>query len=279
MRCLRECRSRIVFIVAMPFLEAMIRFFALFVTAFCLLLVACSDAKDERPSPAVTTRVAVATNFHSVLKTLKAEFEAETEYGIEIVSGSTGGLYAQILYGAPFDVYLAADQARPAKLEERGYTVTGTRITYAIGRLAFWSPDAQAAETTSFKYPETNRLAIANPDLAPYGQAAKEVMAANDLDSIMEGRLVLGENVGQAFAFVKTGNAEFGFVAHSQILSLPKYEQGFHWLPSQSQYTPIKQDAVLLRHGAVNEAAIAFLAFLESDKARDIIQPLGYDVP
>ena len=254
----------------------MARSFALFLSCLCLLLPACSKASKD----AGTARIAVATNFKPAMTALKARFKTQTGFEIDVVTGSTGALYTQILHGAPFDVFLSADEARPEKLESNGQGVAGTRFTYAIGQLVFWHPDAEIASLEVLQRSESSKVAIANPELAPYGRAAKELLW-NFMGghTRLDDRLVLGENIGQAFAFIKTGNAEFGFVALSQILSLTEDEQGAYWVPPENMYVPIRQDVILLGRGADNKAAAAFLGFLASEEARDIIAAAGYSVP
>lgn len=254
----------------MAFLERMTR---LLVSFLCAIwgLAACGNGVESNHA-----RVAVATNFKSVMDALETRFEAETPYEIETVTGATGGLYAQILQGAPFDVYLAADQTRPEKLEEAGYAITGTRFTYAIGQLVLWHPEAEPVDLDSLKNPKLRKLAIANPALAPYGKAAQSALDKLGLDAILQDRIVFGGNVGQAMAFVKTGNAELGIVARSQILSLPQAERGAHFLLDATLHAPIRQDAQLLKRGENNKAAKAFLAYLASDEAAEMIADHGY---
>jgi molybdate transport system substrate-binding protein len=235
-----------------------------------LLLASCSQPAEPRAAT-----VAVAANFKTTLDVLEADFEANTAHEIEVVVGSTGKLYAQIVYGAPFDVFLAADQARPERLEREQRAVADTRFTYALGRLAVIGIDDPAQFGTS----DVPRIAIANPDLAPYGKAAEQVIAALGLSETIDPKLVLGENVGQAFAFVQTGNAQAGFVSEAQIRTLKDLQSIRSWHPGQDLHSPIAQDAVLLDRAAASPAAIAFLEYLQSDAARDIISKQGYDLP
>lgn len=252
----------------------MTRLYPCLIYALCLLFAACSEGAD-----AAGARIAVATNFQPVMAKLEARFETETGFELETVTGSTGALYAQIVNGAPFDVFLAADAARPAALEAAGQGIAGTRFTYATGRLVLWSSQSAPVSRASLSAPNLRKLAIANPALAPYGQAAMNVLAELNLFESLEEKLVLGENIGQAFAFVATGNAELGFLAEAQILSLPIAERGPYWAPPQSMYRPIRQDAQLLKRGAQSQAAKAFLAYLQSDEAADLIAASGYSRP
>ncbi len=231
------------------------------------------------PAAAAEATIAVAANFRSVLDQLEPAFEAETGHDLVVASGSTGKFYAQIVNGAPFDVFLSADRERPIRLEAAGTAITGSRFTYAVGRLAVWAPKETEIGAEHLARNDFRRIALANPDLAPYGAAAQDVIVALDLDEATAKKRVLGENVAQAFSFVRTGNAEVGFVALSQILTLPVSERGAYWAPPGDHYSPINQDAVLLAHGAENPAAYAFLEFLKSEEARAIIEQAGYSVP
>mgnify|MGYP001792830246 CR=1 FL=1 len=190
--------------------------------------------------------VAVAANFKTVLDNLETEFEAQTNYELDMVVGSTGKLYAQIIYGAPYDVFLAADQERPIRLIEEGEAVSDSRLTYALGRLVLWGAD----DPNRLADPEIKRIAIANPNLAPYGKAADQVLSHLGLTATTQSKLVLGENVGQAFAFVSTGNAQVGFVSEAQIISLGGEDSKPLWRPPSASHDPIAQDAVLLARAA-----------------------------
>ncbi|HWM29700.1 MAG TPA: molybdate ABC transporter substrate-binding protein [Woeseiaceae bacterium] len=225
--------------------------------------------------------LAVAANFAEVIELLKGEFEQETGHSLTVSVASTGTLYAQIKNGAPFDILLAADQERPRLLEGEGLAVPGSRFTYAVGRLTLWSPEAgriaaNGAET--LKLGDFRKLAIANPDLAPYGLAARETLEALELDESLEDRIVMGENIGQTHAMVATGNADLGFVALSYVLSPRNESKGSRWDVPQELYTPIRQDAVLLMRAAENAAARDFLAWLQGEDARARIREFGYAV-
>lgn len=227
---------------------------------------------------AATLTVAVASNFAETLEQLATEFEGQSSHRIVIARGSSGRHFAQILNGAPFDVFFSADAERPARLRrELGLPDENLR-SYALGRLVLWGPGSEAAaavrrrlESDSF-----NSLAIANPRLAPYGQAAAEALRAlgiwNRLAS-QRGRLIRGENVAQAYQFVATGNADLGFVALSQVLSA---EEGGFWELPQSLYQPIVQRLLVLQESTATQDLLQFLA---SDRARAIIRQAGYDVP
>ena len=229
-----------------------------------------------RPAEAI---VAVAANFAPALEALRVEFEASSPHALKVASGSTGKLYAQIVNGAPFDLFLAADAERPRRLEASGSGVPGTRFTYATGRLAAWSAvpglvDDDLAATLGQRH--VRRISIANPALAPYGVAARQVFDALGVADAVDGRIVMGENVVQAFTISVTGNADVGIVALSTVLaSGTKHGGQFVEIPA-SLHEPIRQDALLLAHGRANEAALAFVRFLQSDSARQRLASFGY---
>ena len=207
--------------------------------------------------------VAVAANFVRPAERLAADFADLHGSDVALVAGSTGKLYAQIRHGAPFDVFLAADQRRPALLEDEGLALAGSRFTYAVGRLALWSGhDGLQLHADTMRLGEYRKLAIANPELAPYGQAAREVLSRLGSLDRAQGRLVTAESVGQAFALVATGNADLGLVAAAQAQHAGR---GSLWLIPAALHEPIRQDAVMLARARDNAAAAAFLGFLRSD--------------
>lgn len=231
------------------------------------------------PAAAQDAVVAVAANFRETLGEVQNSFERETGYTLTVTTGSTGKLYAQIVHGAPYDMLLAADEKRPLLLEQNGLAAAGSRFTYAVGKLALWSPDPGrigADGVTVLRRNDFRKLAIANPDLAPYGAAAMEVLDAIGAPSAIRTKIVMGENVGQTFALIASGNAELGFVALSYVMSQHNNAHGSRWDVPEALYSPIRQDAVLLNHGAGNPAASAFLDYLQGGEARAIIAKSGY---
>ncbi len=251
-----------------------------FAPVLCVVLSAVACLPTAR---AGEVRVAVAANFATPLEALRPRFEAATGHTLRVGAGaSTGKLYAQIVRGAPWDVLLAADQLRPRLLEEQGHAVPGSRFTYATGRLSLYTaspPPAATAEATPAELLRAGafrRLAIANPALAPYGGAAAQALRALEVYEALAGHLVFGENIGQTFALVATGNAEFGLVARSQV-SAPGIDlPGRAWDIAPSLHAPIRQDAVLLASAADVEAAKAFLTFLRGAEARALLERFGY---
>ncbi|SMX43094.1 molybdate ABC transporter substrate-binding protein [Actibacterium lipolyticum] len=224
-----------------------------------------------------TVIVAVAANFAEVVAEIEPMFEAAYPYDLLVSAGSTGKLYAQVKAGAPFDAMLAADQDRPARLIAEGDAVAGTRFTYAIGQLTLWSPKEGRINgdgTAAITDPDTRFVAMANPALAPYGAAAEQAVATLGLTDVVQGKLVMGQNIGQTFSMVATGNADMGFVALSAVLSPRNATAGSRWDVPAELYDPIRQDAVLLN--AQSEGGLAFLEYLQGDAARSVISRFGY---
>jgi len=229
---------------------------------------------------AADVSVAVAANFATPAKSLATTFEKQSGHRALLSTGSTGKFYAQIATGAPFDVLLAADAETPLRLEKEGLVVGGQRFTYALGKLVLWSlGDMVDARGDVLRKQAFRRLSIANPRLAPYGAAAQQVMENLGIWSSSQERLVMGENIAQAYQFVSTGNVEVGFVAYSQIRDPGKPTTGSFWLVPQTLYAPIRQDAVLLARAQGNQAARQFLDFLRGAPAREMIQAYGYELP
>ncbi len=225
-----------------------------------------------------TLRVAVASNFADTLRALAGTFEQQTGHTLQVLPGSTGKHYAQIRNGAPFDIFLAADVRRPALLEKAGVGVPATRFTYALGQLVLWSasPNKVDARGDVLLQSDFKRLAIANPALAPYGRAARDVLEARGLWVSLQAKIVRGENIAQTFQFIQTGNAELGFVAWSQLLRHDGTAEGSWWSIPQSLYRPIEQQALQIKD---TPAARAFMNFLQSPEARADIKAHGYGLP
>lgn len=224
--------------------------------------------------------VAVAANFTAPMQKIAAAFEQDTGHKAVLSFGSTGKFYAQIKNGAPFQVLLSADDETPARLENEGAAIPGTRFTYAVGRLALWSKQAGVVDNTGdvLRRGGFAHLAIADPKLAPYGAAAMEALDKLGLAQALQPKFVQGENIAQAYQFVLTGNATLGFVALSQIMVDGKLREGSAWVVPANLHKPIQQDAVVLSTGKDNPAATALVSYLKSDKARAIIRAFGYEL-
>jgi molybdate transport system substrate-binding protein len=229
---------------------------------------------------AAEAQVAVAANFAEPIKAVAAVLEKTTGHMLRITVGATGRLYAQIRNGAPFDVLLAADAKTPAQLETDGLAQPNSRFTYATGKLVLWSADPAKvdAQGAVLKGEGFRKLAIANPKTAPYGAASVEVMDKLGLSATLTPKLVQGESIGQTYSFVRTGNAEIGFVAMSQVLEGGRLKGGSMWVVPKNLYAPIQQDAVLLKRAANNEAAVALMKLLQSPNTKTLIRSYGYDI-
>ena len=238
------------------------------------LALACGS----QPDAAEPLRIAVAANFSGTQRRLAERYQALT--GTEVVPsvGSSAQLYAQIQNGAPFHVFLSADQERPQRLEGEGLAVPGSRFSYAEGRLTLYGPglDSVKADGADLRQRTDVRVSIANPDVAPYGAAAMAVIQKLGLTDSLAPRIVRGESVAQAEQFVRSGAAELGFVALSQVIREPRAS---YWLVPLELHSPILQDGVLLEQGRDNTAARRYLDFLRSAEARRIIEEDGYSIP
>ena len=225
-------------------------------------------------------QVAVAANFSAPMEEIAKAFFKSTGHQLKISTGASGKFYSQIKNGAPFQVFLSADEEKPAQLDKDGLTVQGTRFTYAIGKLVLWSVNpamvdgkGQILESEKF-----NKLAIANPKTAPYGEAAIETLTVLNLKRQLEPKFVMGENISQTYQFVASGNAAIGFVALSQVTRDNKLIGGSAWVVPEKLYSPIKQDAVLLVNGKDSAAARQFLQFLKGEESLRVIRSYGYAV-
>ena len=228
-------------------------------------------------------RIAVASNFYPAMKEIVDLFEIEVidssiTNKIVLIPGSSGKHYAQVINGAPFDMFFSADKSRPVSLEQKGIVKNESRFTYAIGKIVLWSPinrfdgsEEQALYDNNFRF-----LAIANPKTAPYGIATREALVSMGLWKNMEKKLIRGENIAQAFQFIHSGNAELGFVSLSQLMSPNFSEKGSFWEVPQSFYNPIEQQAVLLKDSSLGRS---FMEFMQTEKALKIISKFGYDLP
>ena len=244
---------------------------------FGLLMGASQTVADE-------LKVAVASNFYPTMKLIAKHFELKTDgssgqqHKVILIPGSSGKHYAQIINGAPFDVFFSADIDRARLLEQEGRAIAGTRFTYALGKLILWSSidnyvdsKGEVLNKKDFRY-----LAIANPKLAPYGKSAEEALRSLKLWTNLKKRLVQGENIAQTFQFISTGNAKLGFVAYSQIMNPGLSIDGSFWEVPQSIYKPIEQQAVLLKDSYIGRE---FLSFVKSDESLSIIYESGYGLP
>lgn len=255
-------------------------------SAFKSAIIAASAVILSWPGSASSgeVRVAVASNFLSTLNFLSEDFALKKEHLLLISSASTGKLYAQIIHGAPFDLFLAADELRPRLLEREGRALSGSRFTYAIGRLTLWAPGKDYSGADCLKALRDGRflrLALANPRTAPYGLAARETLAKLRLWHRHQSKLVRGENIAQALQYVVTGNAQLGLIATPMVEraaenGVVEHGAGCRWDVPEDYHQPIRQQGIMLNQGAGNPAAREFADYLQGARARRIIRERGY---
>ena len=242
--------------------------------AFFLACAMCSA------SHASEVLVAVAANFAAPIQKIAPLFEKDTGHKAILSLGSTGSFYAQIKNGGPFHILLSADDETPLKLEKEGLGIAGSRFTYATGKLVLWSKQAGRVDGEGhiLKTGNFQRIALANPKLAPYGLAAVETLTQLGMLQTLQAKIVQGDNIAQTYQFVFTENAQLGFVALSQVYADGKISQGSAWIVPSQLHSPLKQDALLLNPGKNNPAAAALMDYLKTDKAKGIISAFGYVV-
>ena len=228
------------------------------------------------PGMAGEVHVAVAANFAEPAREIARAFAAKGAHRARLSFGASGAFHAQIGQGAPFDVFLSADEERPRKLAQEGHGVASSRFAYAVGRLALWSREAgRVVGEATLREGRFDKIAVANPAGAPYGAAAHQTMAALGLAAALTPKIVEGTSIGQTFQFVETGNAELGFVALAQTIG----RGGSMWVVPAHLHAPIRQDAILLTRASDNAAANAFLDFLKGAEARAVVARYGYETP
>ena len=243
--------------------------------------VAALSGLISLPVFAGEVNAAVASNFSAPMRQIVTLFEQQSSDTVKLSFGSTGKFYAQIKGGAPFDVFFAADTATPQRLDDEGLTVGGSRFVYALGKLVLWSaqPNLVDDQGRVLRKGSYEKLAIADPKLAPYGMAAKQTLEKLAMWNSIRNKLVMGENITQTYQFAATGNAELGFVALSQVMRDGKVSAGSSWLVPADMYQPIRQSAVLLSGAKDKAAAQAFLDFLKTKNAAAVIRSYGYELP
>jgi molybdate transport system substrate-binding protein len=250
---------------------------AVFQLVFRILIAAVTALIVPLPAHAGETQVAVAANFTEPAKEIAASFRRTTGHVAILSFGSSGAFYTQLSHGAPFEVFLSADAERPAKAEREGLAVPHSRFTYAVGRLMLYSatPGLVDAKGTVLRRGDFAHIAIADPLAAPYGGAAEQAMRKLGVYPALAPKIVKGSSITQAYQFVATGAAELGFVAASQVIAVPG---GSRWTVPKTLHAPIDQQAVLLKTGAKNPAALAFIKFLRTPGAAAIIRRYGYEI-
>lgn len=243
------------------------------------IVALCAALAFSASLQAAEVQVAVAANFTAPMKQIAEDFEKATGHKALLAFGATGNFYAQIQNGAPFEILLSADDKTPAKLAKEGAADASTQFTYAKGKLVLWSADKDMVDTQGdvLKKADFKHIALANPKLAPYGAAAVEVLKSLALYDKLAPKFVTGENIGQTFQFIKSGNAALGFVALSQVTKNNSITEGSAWLVPADLYQPIRQDAIVLKKGKDSAAAKALMEYLKSEGALAVIKSYGYD--
>jgi molybdate transport system substrate-binding protein len=243
--------------------------------AVSLVLLAGCALPPAKPR---TLAVAAAADLSFAVEEVSASFaRAYPGASIRATFGSSGNFYAQIRNGAPFDVFLSADMSYPRKLSEAGIGVAGSLFPYGVGRIVVWVPAASRLDAaTALRDPSVRRLAIANPEHAPYGAAAQAAMRSLGVYGALEKKLVLGENVAQAFSFVESGAADAGIVALSLALAPSAQGKGRYWEVPLDAYPPIAQGGILLKDTPDSRG---FRAFLTGAQGRAILQRFGFPAP
>ena len=251
-----------------------LRWLALMASALILPLELLAGAPGSAGAPGV----AVAANFTAPMKRIAQDFERDTGHKVTLAFGATGQFHAQIRNGAPFAILLSADEETPIKLEKEGLAVPGSRFTYATGKLMLWSkrPGYVDAQGEILRSGQFDKIAMANPKLAPYGAAAVQTLQKMGLRERLAPKVVEGANITQTFQFVASENAALGFIALSQVLENGKLKEGSGWMVPASMHSPLRQDAILLRPGKESPAALALLKYLQGDKAKAVIRAFGY---
>jgi molybdate transport system substrate-binding protein len=240
------------------------------------LTVAAAGLLFATQAFAADVSVAVAANFTKPAEEIGKAFTAKTGDTVTFSFGATGALYAQITQAAPFEVFLSADNKRPAQSVAEGFGVDGTVFTYAVGKVVLYSPSVDVTDGEAvLRAGAFQHIAIADPATAPYGKAGVETLDKLRLTDAVASKVVTGENISQALQFVDSGNAELGFVALSQVAGKPPTRV---WMVPADAYSPILQDAVLLKTGETDTAAKGFFEFLKGPEAAEIIRSFGYEL-
>jgi molybdate transport system substrate-binding protein len=252
--------------------------------SFCLALGFATSlgAASRQTQPEAT--VAAAANLNAALTEIRDQFARERGTRVEVVFGASGTLARQILDGAPFELFLAADEEFPNQLMKAGLT-RDDGVVYAVGRLVLFAPKGSPLKVDErleglsalVKSGIVTRFAIANPDVAPYGRAAESVLRTRGLWEALRPRLVLGDTIAQAAQFATTGNAVGGLIAYSLVLAPGFADRGTYAVVPDTDHEPLRQRMVLLKQA--RPAAVQFYEYVQTEPARAILRKYGYGVP
>jgi molybdate transport system substrate-binding protein len=246
-----------------------------------LLLASQAGLRAQQQQPPL--RVAAAADLQFALKDIAQQYEHQTGHKVEITFGSSGNFFSQLQNGAPFDVFFSADLEYPTRLQQANLIDPNSLLKYAVGRIVIWMPADSKIDLAGKKWNAlldrtVRKIAIANPEHAPYGRAAVDALKHAGLYDKVQSKLVYGENVSQAAQFVQSGNAQAGIIALSLAVS-PAMKSGQRWGIPVDQYAPLEQAAVILKSAPDKEAARAFLAFVSSDAGQRTLANFGFAIP
>jgi molybdate transport system substrate-binding protein len=217
------------------------------------------------------------------MEDLATQFEHTTGTEVDITTGSSGNFFGQIQSGAPFDLFFSADMEYPKRLEAAGFTEPGTFYEYALGRIVIWAPGGTGVDVAKQRWNSlldgrVQKIAVANPEVAPYGRAAVSALQKAGIYEQVKNKMVYGENISQAAQFVQSGNAQSGIIAFSLALS-PGMKDGKIWEVPTDMYPPIEQGAVVLKTAKNKTGALAFLDFVKSATGRKSLEKHGFSIP
>jgi molybdate transport system substrate-binding protein len=234
-------------------------------------------------SAADEIKVVAASDLSYVMREIAMRFERETGNKVDLITGSSGNFYSQILNGAPFDIFFSADVEYPQKLESAGLAEKGSLFEYAVGKIVLWVPNASSLDVakglTALRDPSVHRIAIANPKHAPYGRAAVAALKSEQLYDTLSNKLVLGENISQAAQFVQSGNADAGILALSLVLIPAMKDSGRYVAIPVSEYPPIRQAAIVVSSSKSKATAHLFLDFLKKPEIVKLMGSYGFEMP
>jgi molybdate transport system substrate-binding protein len=257
--------------------------------AFGLVLIGCgptpSGTETGQHSTSREIRIAAASDLKFAVDEIVEEFEKRNRgIRVRVSYGSSGNYYAQLSNQAPFDVFLSADVEFPRRLSRQGLTLPESEFAYAVGRIVIWVPasspiDVEKLEIASLRHPSVTRIAIANPQHAPYGRAAEAAMRSSGVYEAVRSKIVLGENIAQTMQFIQSGNTEIGIVALSLAVAPRLRGQGRYWEIPLDRYPRMEQGGVILKWAKDPDAAKTFRAFLMEPGGRAILKKFGFILP
>lgn len=257
--------------------------FALAAPLFAARAAHPARASQTEQNPCGTVTIAAASDLMDAMNEIAANFQKQTGCAVRVSAGSSGNFLSQIENGAPFDVFFSADIAYPKKLEAEGLATPGSTYLYAVGKIVLWVRNDSRLDVNkgldALRDSSIRKVAIANPQHAPYGRAAEEALRKAGIYDAIKDRLVLGENISQAAQFVESGNADAGILAFSLALSPGLKQKGHYWILPQNLYAPIEQGAVIIRASHNPRGAAALLAFIKTPAAAALLARYGFAFP